>query len=361
MRSPLCDAVARCHLRRLRRAVAVAPLPAAVGATLVVLAPLALARVGRAVGAELAGAAGSAGVAEALVLGPMLAAAAAGTALAVSYPGRSALGQQLAAGPGGETVAVLACLLVPALVGAVAVLPSLVALCVALAVELPGGVALGGGAGRRGRSPPCRRERSSPRAGSPRRADAVGGRSRSEPEPLPGPGSAGRGCGSAGSVRGRRAGAPRLGIVLVCAARGRRRDGGARGRVGSARRLSSCAAVPRGRTVEVTRPGGSAVGAGRAGGSDVPAPRRAMCDGGSDRVRCRRDRDRDCRPSDGADPVPAGHDDGAARRDPVPTRRVRRAARRPLALGRRAGRPSRHSSEPPRSWASPGRFSRSRS
>ncbi len=143
MRSPLCDAVARCHLRRLRRAVAVAPLPAAVAATLVVLAPLALGRVGRAVGDELAGAAGSAGVAEALVLGPMLAAAAAGTALAVSYPGPSALGQQLAAGPGGETVAVLACLLVPALVGAVVVLPSLVALCVALAVELPGGALSG--------------------------------------------------------------------------------------------------------------------------------------------------------------------------------------------------------------------------
>ena len=143
MRSPLCDAVARCHLRRLRRAVAAAPLPAAVAATLVVFAPLALVRVGRAVGDELAGAAGSAGVADALVLGPMLAAAAAGAALAVSFPGPSALGQQLAAGPGGETVAVLACLLVPALVGALVVLPSLVALCFALAVELPGGALSG--------------------------------------------------------------------------------------------------------------------------------------------------------------------------------------------------------------------------
>ena len=139
----LCDAVARCHLRRLRGAIAVAPLPAAVGATLVLLAPLALVRVGRAVGVELAGAAGSAGVADALVVGPVLAAAVAGTALAVSHCGRSALGQQVAAGPCGRTAAVLACLVVPTLIAVVAVLPSLAALCVALAFELPGGAVSG--------------------------------------------------------------------------------------------------------------------------------------------------------------------------------------------------------------------------
>ena len=102
MRSPLCDAVARCHLRRLRRAVAVAPLPAAVAATLVVLAPLALGRVGRVVGDELAGAAGSAGVAEALVLGPMLAAAAAGTAWPSRIPARRLSGSSSRQARAGE-------------------------------------------------------------------------------------------------------------------------------------------------------------------------------------------------------------------------------------------------------------------
>ena len=143
MRSALCKAVARCHARRLGKTAATAPLPTAIVATLVVLAPLALARVGRAVGGELAGAMGTGGVADALVLGPMLAAAVAGAALAVSLPGRSALGQQVAAGPCGGIAAIVAGLLVPALIGALTVLPSLVTTCVALTRELSGGVTAG--------------------------------------------------------------------------------------------------------------------------------------------------------------------------------------------------------------------------
>lgn len=143
MRSPLCDAVARCHARRLGKTVATAPLPAAIVAILVVLSPLALVRVGRAVGGALAGVVDTGGVADALVLGPVLAATVAGAALAVSLPGRSALGQQVAAGPCRGRAAIVAGLLVPALIGALTVLPSLVAACVALSRELPGGQTAG--------------------------------------------------------------------------------------------------------------------------------------------------------------------------------------------------------------------------
>ena len=139
MHSTLCDAVARCHVRRLRQTVAAAPLPAAVAVILVVLAPFALFRIGRAVGGELAGVVGAGRVADALVLGPVLAAAVAGAALALSLPGRPALGQQVAAGPCGGVAAIVAGLLVPALIAALVVLPSLVAVCVALASGLPGG------------------------------------------------------------------------------------------------------------------------------------------------------------------------------------------------------------------------------
>jgi hypothetical protein len=139
MRSALYDAVVRCHARRLGKLVATAPLPAAIVVALVVLSPLALVRVGRAVGSELAGAVDTGGVADALVLGPVLAGAIAGAALAASLPGRSALGQQVAAGPCGGIEAILAGLVVPALIGALTILPSLVVVCVALARELPGG------------------------------------------------------------------------------------------------------------------------------------------------------------------------------------------------------------------------------
>ena len=143
MRSTLSEAVVRCHLRRLRTMAAGAPLPSALVGLVVLLAPLALIRVGRAVGAELAGAAGTDGVSAAIVLGPALAAAVAGAALAVSLPGVSGLGRQIAAGPCSRRVAVVAGLIVPGAVGAVTVLPSLLAACVSSARELPGGPAAG--------------------------------------------------------------------------------------------------------------------------------------------------------------------------------------------------------------------------
>jgi hypothetical protein len=139
MRSALCDAVAKCHTRRLRTAVAAAPLPAALVTILVALAPFALARVGGAIGSDLADGVAAGGVADALVIGPALAAAVAGAALAVSLPGRSALGHQVAAGPGSNLATVVAGLLVPALIGTVVVLPQVLSLCLALGGRLPGG------------------------------------------------------------------------------------------------------------------------------------------------------------------------------------------------------------------------------
>ncbi|MSO94796.1 MAG: hypothetical protein EXQ81_03255 [Thermoleophilia bacterium] len=139
MRFELCRAVARCQARRLRAMAAAAPLPAALVVILVALAPLALVRIGCAVGTEIAAAGSSADVSTALVLGPVLAAAAAGAALAVSLPAREALGQQIAAGPCGDLAAVTASLLFPSLLAMLTLLPSLVSFCLAFAGELPGG------------------------------------------------------------------------------------------------------------------------------------------------------------------------------------------------------------------------------
>jgi len=143
MPSPLFDAVASCHVRRLRGLVAAVPLPAAAVAMLVLAAPIALVRIGRVVGGELAGAMGAEGVREAVVLGPVLAAAMAGAALALSLPGAAALGPQISAGPCGRRAALVAGLVVPTAVGCLAVLPSLFAACLALASALPGGPVAG--------------------------------------------------------------------------------------------------------------------------------------------------------------------------------------------------------------------------
>lgn len=143
MSSGLCSAVARCQVRRLWAAAGAAPLPVAVGALLVVLAPFGLVRVGRAVGSDLGAAIAAPGVADALLLGPMLAAAVAGAAVAVSLAGRSGLGEQVGAAPVGAVSAVMAGMLVPGTIGAVAILPSLVALCVGVSHELPGGMPAG--------------------------------------------------------------------------------------------------------------------------------------------------------------------------------------------------------------------------
>jgi hypothetical protein len=139
VRSPLCEAVARSHARRLRAVVSAAPLPTLVVALGALAAPFAVAHVGHLVGNELAGAAAAGGVAEAMVLGPALAAAVAGAVLAASLPERGALGGQIAAAPFDRTVGVVAVMLVPAILGSLAVLPSLVTVSVTLGSELPGG------------------------------------------------------------------------------------------------------------------------------------------------------------------------------------------------------------------------------
>jgi len=127
----------------LQTAVGSAPLPAAVVVAFVALAPIALARVGAMLGHELAPTVHASGVAIALVLGPCLAAAAAGGVIAVSLPARIGLGQQIAAGPCGDRSAIVAPLLLPAVLATVVVLPSIVALSVSLAGPFPGGHAAG--------------------------------------------------------------------------------------------------------------------------------------------------------------------------------------------------------------------------
>jgi hypothetical protein len=143
MRSTLCEAVARCHVRRLRGIAASAPLPAAVMALVIAAAPFVLFGLGGAVGAEVADSAGSTAVAEGLVLGPLLAAAVSGATLAVATPARSTLGTQIAAGPAGAVAAVIALVFVPVTAGSVVVVPSIVAVCTGLAGALPCGTVPG--------------------------------------------------------------------------------------------------------------------------------------------------------------------------------------------------------------------------
>ncbi len=143
MRFVLCRAVTRCQARRLRAVAAAAPLPAAIVMIMVALAPVALARVGGALGNELGGALTSSEVATALVLGPCLAAAAAGAVLAVSLPTRAGLGQQIAAGPCGDRSAIGAGLVLPSVLAGLIVLPSLLSLSLALADGFAGGYPAG--------------------------------------------------------------------------------------------------------------------------------------------------------------------------------------------------------------------------
>jgi len=141
VRSPLCEAVVRCHLRRLRAAVGAAPLPGSVLCAGVVSAPLASVRIGHALGNGVA--VTSAGVADAIVLGPMLAGAVAGAALAAALPEPAAFGRQIAAAPFDRAVGVVAVAFVPVLAGGLVVSPSLVAAAVALGSRLPGGTGAG--------------------------------------------------------------------------------------------------------------------------------------------------------------------------------------------------------------------------
>ncbi len=139
MRFGLSRAVVRCQMRRLAAIASAAPLPAAIALGLVAVAPFVLARVGRALGAELAAGVSSPELATALVLGPCLAAAAAGALVATSLSPLAALGQQIAAGPCDARSALAASLLLPAALAALVALPSLLSLSLAIAASLPGG------------------------------------------------------------------------------------------------------------------------------------------------------------------------------------------------------------------------------
>jgi len=139
VRSPLCEAVVRCQARRLRATVAVAPVPAAMLAAALVLAPLAFVRLGHALAGELADAISTEGVADGMVLGPALAAAVAGAAWAAALPERPSLGHQISVAPFDGVVAVVAVTVAPVCALALVVLPSLGAASLALGGALPGG------------------------------------------------------------------------------------------------------------------------------------------------------------------------------------------------------------------------------
>ena len=139
MRFALSRAVVRCQVRRLRTTAGSAPLPTAVVIVLVTVAPLALARVGRALGEELAAGVPFREISIALVAGPCLAAGAAGAVIAASFPMRAALGPQVAAGPFGTRSALAASLPLPATVAALVFLPSLLSLSLSIAASFPGG------------------------------------------------------------------------------------------------------------------------------------------------------------------------------------------------------------------------------
>ncbi len=143
MRFALSRSLARCQARRLRGAAANAPLPSVVLLCAVATAPFVLARAGRAMGEELSASITSPEVANALVLGPCLAGAAAGALIAVSVPIGFGLGQQLTAGPVDPRVALLSSLMLPAVLATVVILPSLVSFAVPTAGAFPGGRASG--------------------------------------------------------------------------------------------------------------------------------------------------------------------------------------------------------------------------
>jgi hypothetical protein len=123
--------------------MAAGPIPAAVLAAVLVLAPLVCVRLAHALAGELADAISTGGVATAMVLGPAIAAAVAGAAWAAALPERASLGRQIAAAPVDDAVAVVAVTVVPACALALVVVPSLGAAALVLGAALPGGRAAG--------------------------------------------------------------------------------------------------------------------------------------------------------------------------------------------------------------------------
>ena len=143
MRSTLCEAVARCHLRRLRGIAASAPLPAAVMALVVAAAPVLLFRLG--------GARRRRGGEQHWRRRAFPTASCSGRCSRPPSPARRLRSRHRRdrrsgirsppAHPAG--VAVIALALVPVTAGSIVVVPSLVAVCVGLAGALPGGMGPG--------------------------------------------------------------------------------------------------------------------------------------------------------------------------------------------------------------------------
>lgn len=135
--------VLRCQLRRLAAAARTWPLPAALAVAAVVASPVAAWRAGAALGSTLQPVLHDARLSQLLALGPAVAGAAAGAALAVTASGRPSLGPQLAALPVGARAALGATVVAPVAVALALGLPAALACGVALGVAAPGGAVAG--------------------------------------------------------------------------------------------------------------------------------------------------------------------------------------------------------------------------
>ena len=278
----------------------------------------------------------TAGVSDGLVLGPLLAAAVAGAALAVAAPARSALGQPDRGRPcGRRRRRRRARCSFPRLPARSSWCRSLVAVCVGLARRASRRRCAGRRA-RRGdaRCRSGRRRRRRRRAREPV-AGSTAARWLCRPERW-----AGSSVGLALGAAPARAARARAGGASRCRARPGSRS--------ACRVASGSGSPPPGSRLPPRAPrrGHAGERSGAAGRRRLPAPiaaavllaRRAdlrLATARRDRLRPRRRcaRGRDRRTSSGT--VPARHDDGVARLAPVPTRRRRRARRRPLALAQR--------------------------
>lgn len=147
---PLFDAVLRCLVRRGRSFALRAPLPAAVIAAVLVLAPLALARATSAVARTSSAALADPVATRIVALALLVPAAAAGAAASRLVPAAERLGAAVVAAPVRRGVAALAAAL-PTLLAAVAFAPLAASVAVPFALASPGGlpaaVALGAGVG----------------------------------------------------------------------------------------------------------------------------------------------------------------------------------------------------------------------
>ena len=340
MRSTLCEAVARCHLRRLRGVAAAAPLPAAIVALVVVdrarhPLPARWCRRRRGGGQHRRSPASPTPSCSDRCWQPP--SRAQRSRSRHRRDRRSAIRSPQAHRARRSPLSALT--LVPAAAGSIVVVPSLVALCAGLARALPGGAA-GGRCARCGDARRGSRRRRRRRRRARRRAPAAPPRGRrrrrgawagSWSVSLSEPARSGRSRSCRAALRG--AGSPWLALG-VSSGVGIGLAAAWVALAGNARRAS----VPSSRSgaLRSTTPAGTDCRGRAARAEGRPEARDARCSALRPRRvgACGRDRRASARI------VPARHDDGIARIAPVPTRRRRGARRRPLALARRT-RPER--------------------